>query len=218
MIELKCKTCGEQFEVHLYRKTTAKYCSVKCKCIDFRGVAPWNKGTANKDKIFCKICKKEFLRYPSRKAIFCSPKCQAIDRVGIKRPDVSKRMIGNTYCLGRKRPEEEIEKIRIANLGEKCPFWKGGRMKDYPELEQIRKSPEYNKWRTLIYTRDDYNCLMPECEKRGGKMVAHHIKRFRDYPKLRLISNNGITLCKECHQEVKGKEKQYEVLFSDIIS
>ena len=36
-------------------------------------------------------------------------------------------------------------------FGEKSPLWKGGKMKDYPKLEQIRKSLEYKLWRTAVF-------------------------------------------------------------------
>lgn len=35
MIELNCKTCGNKFKVYKYRANSAKYCSNKCRGIDF---------------------------------------------------------------------------------------------------------------------------------------------------------------------------------------
>lgn len=78
--------------------------------------------------------------------------------------------------------------------GENNPNWKGGIT---PITEQIRGSFEYKEWRTKVFTRDNFTCVV--CEKVGGRLEAHHIKRFRDYPELRFSVDNGVTLCKECH-------------------
>ena len=55
------------------------------------------------------------------------------------------------------------------------------------------------------------------CKHRGGELNAHHIKRFKEFPELRLILDNGVTLCNKCHNMTKGKEKQFESLFGRIL-
>jgi 5-methylcytosine-specific restriction endonuclease McrA len=57
---------------------------------------------------------------------------------------------------------------------------------------------EYSEWRQKIFERDDYTCKI--CNRRGGKLVAHHIKPFKKNPELRLELNNGVTLCVDCHK------------------
>lgn len=45
---------------------------------------------------------------------------------------------------------------------------------------------------------------------RGKNIVAHHIKSFAEYPKLRFVVSNGIVLCRKCHQEThKPRRKNY---------
>lgn len=70
--------------------------------------------------------------------------------------------------------------------------------------KKIRNSIEYKEWREAVFNRDNYTCQ--NCGKKGGKLNAHHIKPFKDYPGLRLDTDNGITLCINCHKAVhRGK-------------
>jgi hypothetical protein len=79
--------------------------------------------------------------------------------------------------------------------GENAPRWKGGLVS---EEEQIRKSSAYVKWRRYVFERDNYTC---QCcgDNRGGNLQAHHLLNFSDHPELRLVVDNGITLCDSCH-------------------
>ena len=77
--------------------------------------------------------------------------------------------------------------------------------------KQQRHDPSYVSWRTKVFERDKYTCAI--CGQVGGELNAHHIRRFADYPDLRLDLDNGVTLCKACHKRVH-KEKDSEWLHS----
>jgi len=79
----------------------------------------------------------------------------------------------------------------------------------------IRQSIEYKGWRNKIFQRDDYTCQI--CHKRGFILNAHHIHRFSENKDLRFDINNGITLCKNCHNSIKSKEEEYVILFENIL-
>lgn len=67
-----------------------------------------------------------------------------------------------------------------------------------------RNSPEYKKWRSGVFSRDNYTCQ--KCGAKTG-LQAHHIVAWsetEETPKLRYDINNGITLCKECHLKTHG--------------
>ena len=67
------------------------------------------------------------------------------------------------------------------------------------ENHAIRTSIEYKHWRSSVFVRDDFTCQ--DCQAESGKLNAHHIKEFSDYPQLRLDIDNGVTLCELCHKK-----------------
>jgi len=77
-------------------------------------------------------------------------------------------------------------------------------------------SPEYSKWREDIKKRDNYTCQWPGCLSRK-QIQVHHIKTWAKYPGLRFVSVNGITLCRKCHDSIKGKEVDYESFFLKLL-
>ena len=106
--------------------------------------------------------------------------------------------------------------LRYARYGE-LPELKGNERFTWPiakqaidraaktdEPQTIRNSEEYRLWRNAVFIRDGYTCQM--CGRCGGKINAHHIKRFSEYPDERLNIDNGITLCYACHKKVHKKK------------
>ena len=70
--------------------------------------------------------------------------------------------------------------------------------------EAGRKTKEYKEWRKAVFERDNYTCQ--HCGKRGGKLRAHHIERYRSCIEKRTVLSNGITLCDECHKKIHHLE------------
>lgn len=121
---------------------------------------------------------------------------------------------------GRIKTEEHIRNQAIS-LSKR----KGGIT---PIHNLIRNLKNTDIWRESIFKRDNYTCQ--ECYIRGVYIEAHHIKQFskilseflKEYDQfspvedketlLRLATkykpfwntNNGITLCKDCHNKTKG--------------
>ena len=88
--------------------------------------------------------------------------------------------------------------------GEKNPNWKGGISS---ERDKIRSSLKFVYWRKKVFARDNYTCQ--KCKIKGCYLVAHHIKNFSHYYKLRFIVNNGMTFCNNCHKlfhKIYGKQ------------
>jgi hypothetical protein len=75
-------------------------------------------------------------------------------------------------------------------------LWKGG---INPVNDSIRKSIEFKLWRESIFSRDGWTCQ--KTGVKGGKLNAHHIKNFSQFPELRFAIDNGVTLSVESHRE-----------------
>jgi hypothetical protein len=79
------------------------------------------------------------------------------------------------------------------------------------------QDPEYKKWRKAVYTRDKHTCQWPNCSSKK-RLNAHHIKTWAEYPSLRFVIDNGITLCYLHHKMIKNMESIYESVFFRIVN
>jgi hypothetical protein len=119
------------------------------------------------------------------------------------RINIVNSLIGNKRNVGRKATtEERLYRSKYLPSGENHYKWQGGITK---KNELIRKSIEYRLWREAIFARDNWTCQT--CRIRGGNIHSHHIKPFSLYPELRFALDNGITLCKTCHNKEHLSEK-----------
>src|SRR3990167_870316 len=73
------------------------------------------------------------------------------------------------YWLGKKLPIEVRIKMSEARKGEKNHLWRGGITK---LRLQIRNSFQYRQWINEVFIKDNFTCK--ECNKRGGRLSAHH--------------------------------------------
>lgn len=77
------------------------------------------------------------------------------------------------------------------------------------QTEDITDSAQYKEWRKQVYIRDVYRCRMPGCNSNSKDIAAHHIYPKKKYPEKQFEINNGITLCRSCHETTYGKEEQF---------
>lgn len=97
---------------------------------------------------------------------------------------------------------ETITRINKFRSGPNHPSWRNDISNEERQLrknERKYSDPKINRWRKKVYERDGYTCQ--KCKNNsGGNLVAHHIYSWAYYPKMRYITNNGITLCQNCHK------------------
>src|SRR5690625_1953642 len=68
------------------------------------------------------------------------------------------------------------------------------------ERNELRRYPEYYRWRTSVFKRDSYTCQV--CgNSESGNLNAHHIENYSSNVDKRTNIKNGITLCIPCHTE-----------------
>lgn len=130
------------------------------------------------------------------------------------------------WMKGRKMSEESKVKQRantarywLGKLGKEHPAWKDS--KSNPLYLTIRSCFKYRQWRSDVFTRDNFTCVLCGRSKEvSGKLEADHfpkqfihiiaeyniqtIEEAFDCEELWNI-NNGRTLCRECHNPTRGK-------------
>lgn len=125
--------------------------------------------------------------------------------------------------LGKSRSPATIAKLRatalkIAKRGAHSHLWRGGVHLLHRGLNwAIRGLFEYEHWRRQVFLRDNFTCQ--GCGAVGTMFNAHHIKQFQAIVDRYSVTtleqakacaplwdvDNGVTLCKACHQQVHKK-------------
>ncbi len=143
---------------------------------------------------------------------------------------------------GRKLSKEHYEKCKLVNLGRKHsletrqklskirremgsmpPHVKGENhyrwIKDRTialERHRTRAKIEWKVWRESVFKRDNYTCQ--ECGNKNVYLEPHHIIPIRSgKDELLFDTNNGITLCRPCHQKTIWKESLFESKYTQIV-
>ena len=134
-----------------------------------------------------------------------------------------KKMRGRVpFYKGKNLPDDVKKKISNSRKGktakEKHPMWIKDRskLKKYTGSEE-RRSPMYKCWAKDVRDRDKYKCRLLN-NKCSGRLEVHHIFGFTEYPELRYIINNGITLCHAHHPRGKAEEKRMIPIFQELLS
>lgn len=182
--------------------------------------SPWNKGKKNAQRCSDETRKKMRDNNLGKNNPFYgkhhTEETKKINSIKHKKENLSEKTILK-MSSSKKGKSSKLKGIP-GPRGKNSYHWKGG----ITDLSfQIRNSDKYSRWRTSIFERDSYTCQ--ECGQMGGKLNAHHKKKFaailhdnniQTFETAFLCNelwnfDNGITLCKICHDK-KPKKKMEE--------
>ena len=76
-------------------------------------------------------------------------------------------------------------------------------------MQDIRRTPEYQRWKREVRERDGNACRVCEAQL---YLHIHHIKPLEKYPDFATDIDNGITLCGNHHALLKGREESTNLL------
>ena len=119
------------------------------------------------------------------------------------------------HNFGKHRLQETRKKISCTKQGIVLEQFNGFVNKEHMIF---RASTEYTEWRNAVFKRDSYTCQ--ECGAHGGvDLEAHHITSLHIHrePEYSLNTDNGITLCKLCHDKTKGYEDEFYNKYTAIV-
>lgn len=104
-------------------------------------------------------------------------------------------------------------------MGINHPRWIHDRtkLKRYDDTNKDRRSSAYRDWRKQVWLRDNFKCKI-ENQDCSGRLEAHHILGWTEYPELRYDINNGITLCHAHHPRKRAEEKRLSPYFQELVS
>ena len=81
----------------------------------------------------------------------------------------------------------------------------------------LRNDPEYLQWVKMVKKRDHNICKL-KAKTCKGYNIVHHIKSWKNYPEIRYLINNGITLCQAHHPRTRAKEKYLEPILTALVN
>ena len=177
--------CGNEAEIAFDKFKSGQRCK-KCRLESMRKTAKKRKRTLEEVReIFaqngCELLSPEYRNNKQKLLYRC--KCGNIARIVL-----------NKMAIGQHCSEWKSDKLSKAALGKRL----NPNRTDEERIQQ-RKYPEYLAWRKAVCESDDYTCHC--CGEKGGRINAHHLKGFAEYPELRTDLSNGVTLCYACHKE-----------------
>ena len=103
----------------------------------------------------------------------------------------------------------------VQRVGTKNWRWISDRTK--LKKQNRRGDSLYCEWRKQVWRRDNFKCKIANANC-NGRIEAHHILGWSEYPELRYQINNGITLCHAHHPRKRAEEKRMQVAFQQLVS
>lgn len=140
-------------------------------------------------------------------------------RKGEKRPEWIGKKISDAkkgHSVSQETRDKISKTLEGKFTGENSPNWIKDRTQIRGRHERTYHDSDYKIWRGRVYSRDGFKCRVnnKQCK---GRIEAHHILAWRDYPELRYKTNNGITLCHAHHPIKRAEEKRLIPYFKKLL-
>jgi 5-methylcytosine-specific restriction endonuclease McrA len=84
-------------------------------------------------------------------------------------------------------------------------------------MQNRLKDKKHIKWAKEVKDRDNYTCQI--CNKYNVYLHSHHLNSYDLFKDQRYLLENGITLCKKCHDmfhSIAGKGKNTKFQFEEF--
>ncbi len=100
------------------------------------------------------------------------------------------------------------------------------KFKDGDRWNNTQEKVRYYTWRSVVFELNKRKKGLSKfyvCEKCGKKrkttrvLHAHHIKSWDKFPKDRYDRNNGVVLCKYCHDQFHNKYKKEALIKPELL-
>ena len=111
----------------------------------------------------------------------------------------------------------ELSRQRV---GEKHPRWIADRtkvVKNNRSKYEYENDGAYRVWMIQVKNRDHWKCKIAD-KNCNGRLEAHHILNWIDFPELRYEINNGITLCHAHHPRGRAKEQKMVSVLQKLLA
>ena len=144
-------------------------------------------------------------------------------RLGTKLSESHKEALRQGRLSTPHSPETKL-KMSLMKKGKPVP-WATGKnhwrwIADRTQIktgDRFLNDPLQKGWRKAVKDRDSWSCRIADnnCD---GRLEAHHILTWKEYPELRYEINNGITLCQFHHPRAKVDVINLSPFFQTLVA
>jgi hypothetical protein len=220
LYDFTCKTCNRvetlKYKTYWYRKNVGtgncKSCRSKnSKTLFKKGHKAWNAGLNVSGMTDKKQSEKQVATLRGRNKIN-NPAKSNLARIKMSLAKIGKpgNNLGKTWSVATEKRK---------NMGARAENhwkWKANRA-DLKKNERKHLDSRYREWAMAVKKRDGWSCLVADANC-SGRLEAHHILRWNDFPEKRYDVNNGITLCHFHHPRKVEEEKRLASFFVELVS